>query len=68
MSLNGFKWLTIYLLISLPFFIIGMYISFTSLYNGNDQQAFIVFIITSFNLVIALWLPFIITITNLIKR
>ena len=68
MSLNCFKWLTIYLLISLPIFIIGMYISFTSLYNGNDQQAFIIFIITSFNLVIALWLPFIITITNLIKR
>ena len=68
MSLNGFKWLTIYLLISLPIFIIGMYISFTSLYNGNDQQAFIIFIITSFNLVVALWLPFIITITNLIKR
>jgi len=68
MSLNGFKWLTIYLLISLPIFIIGMYISFTSLYNGNDEQAFIIFIITSFNLVIALWLPFIITITNLIKR
>ena len=68
MSLNGFKWLTIYLLISLPIFIIGMYISFTSLYNGNDEQAFIFFIITSFNLVIALWLPFIITITNLIKR
>ena len=68
MSLNGFKWYTIYLLISLPIFIIGMYISFTSLYNGNDQQAFIIFIITSFNLVIALWLPFIITITNLIKR
>ena len=68
MSLNGFKWITIYLLISLPIFIIGMYISFTSLYNGNDEQAFIIFIITSFNLVIALWLPFIITITNLIKR
>jgi len=68
MSLNGFKWYTIYLLISLPIFIIGMYISFTSLYNGNDEQAFIIFIITSFNLVIALWLPFIITITNLIKR
>ena len=68
MNLNGFKWLTIYLLISLPIFIIGMYISFTSLYNGNDEQAFIIFIITSFNLVIALWLPFIITITNLIKR
>jgi len=68
MSLNGFKWYTIYLLISLPIFIIGMYISFTSLYNGNDEQAFIFFIITSFNLVIALWLPFIITITNLIKR
>ena len=68
MSLNGFKWYTIYLLISLPIFIIGMYISFTSLYNGNDQQAFIIFIITSFNLIIALYLPFIITITNLIKR
>ena len=68
MSLNCFKWYTIYLLISLPIFIIGMYISFTSLYNGNDKQAFIIFIITSFNLVIALWLPFIITITNLIKR
>jgi hypothetical protein len=68
MSLNGFKWLTIYLLISLPIFIIGMYISFTSLYNGNDQQAFIIFIITSLNLIIALYLPFIITITNLIKR
>jgi hypothetical protein len=68
MSLNGFKWLTIYVLVSIPIFIIGMYISFTSLYNGNDQQAFIIFIITSFNLVIALWLPFIITITNLIKR
>ena len=68
MSLNGFKWYTIYLLISLPIFIIGMYISFTSLYNGNDQQAFIIFIITSFNLVIALWLPFILTITNLIRR
>jgi len=68
MSLNGFKWLTIYLLISLPIFIIGMYISFTSLYNGNDKQAFIIFIITSLNLIIALYLPFIITITNLIKR
>ena len=68
MNLNCFKWYTIYLLISLPIFIIGMYISFTSLYNGNDEQAFIIFIITSFNLVIALWLPFIITITNLIKR
>ena len=68
MSLNGFKWLTIYLLISLPIFIIGMYISFTSLYNGNDEQAFIIFMITSLNLIIALYLPFITTITNLIKR
>ena len=68
MSLNGFKWYTIYVLVSIPIFIIGMYISFTSLYNGNDQQAFIIFMITSFNLVISLWLPLIITITNLIKR
>ena len=68
MSLNNFKWLTIYLLISLPIFIIGMYISFTSLYNGNDEQAFIIFMITSLNLIIALYLPFITTITNLIKR
>ena len=67
MSLNGFKWLTIYVLVSIPIFIIGMYISFTSLYNGNDQQAFIIFMITSFNLVIALWLPLFLQVIN-IKR
>ena len=67
MSLNGFKWLTIYLLISIPIFIIGMYISFTSLYNGNDKQAFIIFIITSLNLIIALYLPLFLQVIN-IKR
>ena len=41
--------------------------SFTSLYNGNDKQAFIIFMITSLNLIIALYLPLFLQVIN-IKR
>ena len=67
MSLNSFKWLTIYVLVSIPIFIIGMYISFIQLFNGNNEISFMVFILTSFNLVIALWLPLILQVID-IKR
>ena len=76
MSYNGFKWFTIYVLTSLPLFIIGLFVSFSILVNeiqilsfmGNNQLSFIIFFITSFNLILALYMPFIITINDIIKR
>lgn len=68
MSYNFYKYYTLYLLVSLSLFILGLYISFTWLYNGYETPSFIMFMLTSINLIIALYLPFIITITNLIKR
>ena len=76
MSYNGFKWFTIYVLTSLPLFIMGLFVSFSILVNeiqilsfmGNNQLSFIIFFITSFNLILALYMPFIITINDTIKR
>ena len=76
MSYNGFKWFTIYVLTSLPIFIMGLFVSFSILVNeiqilsfmGNNQLSFIIFFITSFNLILALYMPFIITINDIIKR
>jgi len=76
MSYNGFKWFTIYVLTSLPLFIIGLFVSFSILVNeiqilsfmGNNQLSFIIFFIVSFNLILALYMPFIITINDMIKR
>ena len=76
MSYNGFKWFTIYVLTSLPLFIMGLFVSFSILVNeiqilsfmGNNQLSFIIFFITSFNLILALYMPFIITINDIIKR
>ena len=76
MSYNGFKWFTIYVLTSLPLFIMGLFVSFSILVNeiqilsfmGNNQLSFIIFFITSFNLILALYMPFIITINDMIKR
>ena len=76
MSYNGFKWFTVYILTSFPLFIIGLFVSFSILVNeiqilsfmGNNQLSFIIFFITSFNLILALYMPFIITINDIIKR
>ena len=76
MSYNGFKWFTVYVLTSLPLFIIGLFVSFSILVNeiqilsfmGNNQLSFIIFFITSFNLILALYMPFIININDIIKR
>ena len=76
MSYNGFKWFTIYVLTSLPLFIIGLFVSFSILVNeiqilsfmDNNQLSFIIFFITSFNLIVALYMPFIISINDIIKR
>ena len=76
MSYNGFKWFTIYVLTSFPLFIMGLFVSFSILVNeiqilsfmGNNQLSFIIFFITSFNLILALYMPFIITINDMIKR
>jgi len=76
MSYNGFKWFTVYVLTSLPLFIIGLFVSFSILVNeiqilsfmGNNQLSFIIFFIVSFNLILALYMPFIITINDMIKR
>ena len=76
MSYNGFKWFTIYVLTSLPLFIMGLFVSFSILVNeiqilsfmGNNQLSFIIFYIVSFNLILALYMPFIITINDIIKR
>ena len=76
MSYNGFKWFTIYVLTSLPLFIIGLFVSFSILVNeiqilsfmGNNQLSFIIFFIVSFNLILALYMPFIISINDIIKR
>ena len=76
MSYNGFKWFTIYVLTSFPLFIMGLFVSFSILVNeiqilsfmGNNQLSFIIFFITSFNLILALYMPFIITINDIIKR
>ena len=62
MSYNGFKWFTIYVLTSLPLFIMGLFVSFSILVNeiqilsfmGNNQLSFIIFYIVSFNLILAL--------------
>ena len=76
MSYNGFKWFTVYVLTSFPLFIMGLFISFSILVNdiqilsfmGNNQLSFIIFFITSFNLIVALYMPFIISINDIIKR
>ncbi len=76
MSYNGFKWFTIYVLTSLPLFIMGLFVSFSILVNeiqilsfmGNNQLSFIIFFIVSFNLILALYMPFIISINDIIKR
>ena len=36
MSYNGFKWFTIYVLTSLPLFIMGLFVSFSILVNDKD--------------------------------
>ena len=76
MSYNGFKWFTVYVLTSFPLFIMGLFISFSILVNDiqilsfmdNNQLSFIIFFITSFNLIVALYMPFIISINDIIKR
>jgi len=76
MSYNGFKWFTVYVLTAFPLFIMGLFISFSILVNdiqilsfmGNNQLSFIIFFITSFNLILALYMPFIITINDIVKR
>ena len=76
MSYNGFKWFTVYVLTSFPLFIMGLFISFSILVNDiqilsfmdNNQLSFIIFFITSFNLILALYMPFIISINDIIKR
>jgi len=76
MSYNGFKWFTVYALASFPLFIMGLFISFSILVNDiqilsfmdNNQLSFIIFFITSFNLILALYMPFIITINDIVKR
>lgn len=76
MSYNGFKWFTIYTLTSFPLFIMGLFVAFSILFNDiqilsfmdNNQLSFIIFFIVSFNLVLALWMPFIITMNDIIKR
>ena len=76
MSYNSFKWFTVYVLTSFPLFIMGLFISFSILVNDiqilsfmdNNQLSFIIFFITSFNLIVALYMPFIITINDIVKR
>jgi len=76
MSYNGFKWFTVYVLTSFPLFIMGLFVSFSILVNDiqilsfmdNNQLSFIIFFIVSFNLILALYMPFIITINDMIKR
>jgi len=76
MSYNGFKWFTVYVLTSFPLFIMGLFVSFSILFNDiqilsfmdNNQLSFIIFFITSFNLIVALYMPFIISINDIIKR
>ena len=76
MSYNSFKWFTVYVLTSFPLFIMGLFVSFSILVNDiqilsfmdNNQLSFIIFFITSFNLIVALYMPFIISINDIIKR
>ena len=63
-------------LTSFPLFIMGLFVSFSILVNDiqilsfmdNNQLSFIIFFIVSFNLILALYMPFIITINDMIKR
>mgnify|MGYP003137771932 CR=1 FL=1 len=76
MSYNGFKWFTVYVLTSFPLCIMGLFVSFSIFVNDiqilsfmdNNQLSFIIFFITSFNLVLALWMPLIVTMDDIIKR
>ena len=67
MSINQIKYTTLYLIISLPLFLIGLFIFIMNIDN-NINFAISVFMITGLNLIISLYLPFILTITDLIKK
>ena len=67
MTINQIKYTTLYLIISLPLFLTGLFIFIMNIDN-NINFSFIVFMITGLNLIISLYLPFILTITDLIKK
>ena len=67
MTINQIKYTTLYLIISLPLFLIGLFIFIMNIDN-NINFAISVFMITGLNLIISLYLPFILTITDLIKK